>query len=514
MWHSLYTTVYPLLALCVMAAIITINATVEGQGWPPHAAALTNASTESGLVTAFADLHVQLLSGECFANESAVKTCCMHKYSSAAGSIWTRAVAQGYLRCMNTFATPVIPTLAYAGQCFPPPYLFTPPPSALIPVVPVPAPIFAVADAIAIPIHNDAAWGTISATPVAAATYDNDGVPLATSTAAVVVLEGKSSTASTTVAVAAATGDAMWVSVDKTVTTEPAHIQPVPFVYAPPADGSACWVNDGKIPIAVAQVQQPIRVVPARVQPKPETTLDMYKDGDETSTDVWCTPEEQFDTTHLNLWNNDISQIEGLHKFPNLLRLTLRSNEVKTLNGVADAHNLRWLDVSDNDVHSLKGLEGMSSLEWLDVHNNEFTSLDGMGMLPQLTFLNMRHSDLKNLHGIEKMLPRMRYIDVSSNDLRTVQGLERCTYLTEINLNSNDLNNFNEIKPLLRLPYLKRLDLSNNLFSNTAIRNLRKFGQECNPGLEIVCNSSVAGAKSGGEGGSGASGSEGCCAVQ
>ena len=169
-------------------------------------------------------------------------------------------------------------------------------------------------------------------------------------------------------------------------------------------------------------VQKEVNIVQPKKQPKPENTLDDYKDGDETTTDIWCTPEQMFDTTHLNLWNNDISVIEGLSKFPNLLRLTLRSNEIKNLYGVSDCKNLRWLDVSDNDVNSLKGLEGMSSLEWLDVHNNEFKSLDGMGILPQLTFLNMRHSDLRNLIGIGQTLPRIRYIDVSSNDLTTIRG--------------------------------------------------------------------------------------------
>jgi hypothetical protein len=401
--------------------VATSVAMVEGQGWGPHNTSITNANTEQALIAALTTLHSQLLSGQTFANENAVKTCCMNKYSAVGGStggIWTRSVAQWYLRCMNTFAVPVVPTVAYPGQYFPPAYLFTPPPSALIPVVPVPQPTMVVANAVPIPVHNDAAWATATPVAVVATRYDNDGVPVANAVAMsipiVPTVGGKSNSAASAVPTptpnptnngggggsggSGGSGGAVWVDFDKNVTTEPQKIEQVPFVYTPPSNGSACWVNDDKIPISVEQVQEAVPIVQPRVVPKPEATLD-YKDGDETTTDVWCTPEEQFDTTHINLWNNDITKFEGLHKFPNLLRLTVRSNEITNLQGVSSAKNLRWLDVSDNDVNSLNGLEGMSSLEWLDVHNNEFTSLAGMGLLPQLTFLNMRHSDLKHLKG-------------------------------------------------------------------------------------------------------------------
>ena len=89
------------------------------------------------------------------------------------------------------------------------------------------------------------------------------------------------------------------------------------------------------------------------------------------------------------------------------------------------------------------------------------------------------------------------YIDLSSNDLYTIKGLEQCTYLTEINLNTNDLKDFSEISPLLRLPYLARLDISNNKFSKKALKNFKRVASEKNPKLEIICNSGEAGEEAG-----------------
>lgn len=45
--------------------------------------------------------------------------------------------------------------------------------------------------------------------------------------------------------------------------------------------------------------------------------------------------------THLNLYNNNVTAIEGLGRFNNLLRLTLRSNNLKSLEGLEEAYNLR-----------------------------------------------------------------------------------------------------------------------------------------------------------------------------
>lgn len=91
--------------------------------------------------------------------------------------------------------------------------------------------------------------------------------------------------------------------------------------------------------------------------------------------------------------------------------------------------------------------------------------------------------------------------------------------MTEINLNSNDLRDFNEIRPLLRLPYLKRLDLSNNYFSSKAIKNLRKIAGSDNPSLEIIVNSGEAnasnnGSRSGSSSSNDVSDGGSCCLMQ
>jgi hypothetical protein len=225
-----------------------VQATAEGEGWEAYENKITAASNESELIHALSTLHTDLLSGSCLPNEEILKQCCMNKYNQVGGTnggVWTRQVAQWYLRCINTYATPVVPTIAYEGQYFPPAYLFTPPPSALIPVVPVPAPVMVVTGAVVIPEHNDAAWAIPVANAAIVEQYDNDGEPVASSVA-VDAEEKVTEPSSTSTINPSSDGGAMWVDFDKNVTIEPKEIKQVPFVYTAPSDGSACWVTDGK----------------------------------------------------------------------------------------------------------------------------------------------------------------------------------------------------------------------------------------------------------------------------
>ena len=482
--------------------VVIAETLAVGAGWEPHEAAINAATDTATLIAAIRALHLGLTTGTCFPAKEKVRETLNAKYAAVGDSVWTVEVAQWFLRVMQTFAAPVVPVQAYPNQFMPPPYLFTPPPSALIPVVAVPLPAMQVQQAIPIPQHNDRAYVGPVVDTQAIGSIQPDMPANAAAATAVVVEETKEQTSP---AEEPDDGSAMFVSFDK-VPTSPDKIKLPTAVYAAPTegpnaydDGSAVFVTDGKKRprITAADVQQEIQIVIPTAQPTPETTLDMYKDGDETTTDVWCEDHEYLSTSHLNLWNNDISKIEGLKKFPNLLRLTLSSNELKNLRGINESSSIRWLDVSNNDVNSLQGLGGMPSLEWLDLHNNEFKNLSGMGELPQLTFLNMRHSDLTRLDGIGRLLPRIRYLDLSSNDLVSISGVEKCVYLTEINLNNNNLADYNEVAQLLRLPYLAHLDLSNNEFTKTAILNLKQQASSVNPKLTLIFDSGEAGVEAG-----------------
>jgi hypothetical protein len=166
--------------------------------------------------------------------------------------------------------------------------------------------------------------------------------------------------------------------------------------------------------------------------------------------------------THANFFWNDIARIDGLERFPNLIRLTLRGNHLVTLHGISACPHLRWLDISTNDLRDFSGASLVQSLEWLDAQNNYLRTLDGLGFAPNLTWLSVRNSDLISLRGLQ-LMPNLRALDASKNELGTTSGIEGCPLLLELNL---AVNNLTDLAGVPALRELRALDVSSNELDN------------------------------------------------
>lgn len=188
-----------------------------------------------------------------------------------------------------------------------------------------------------------------------------------------------------------------------------------------------------------------------------EVTAD-FTNGDLRNT---ATPRYAGDAravTHANFFWNDISRLDGLARFPNLIRLTLRGNKLSTLVGLDACPFLRWLDVSTNDLRDFTGAAQIRSLEWLDAHNNNLRSLDGLGFAPNLTWLNVCNSDITSLQGLSN-LPNLRALDASRNELGTTSGVCSCPHLIELSVSVNNLTDLTHVSELREL---RALDASSN----------------------------------------------------
>jgi len=190
--------------------------------------------------------------------------------------------------------------------------------------------------------------------------------------------------------------------------------------------------------------------------PQVEMTAD-FTNGDLTSTGEADPVGDPRDITHANFFWNDIVRVDGLERFPNLVRLTLSGNRLTSLQGVHACPHLRWLDVSINDLRDLSGLARVDSLEWLDAQENRLRTLDGLGFAPNLTWLNVRNSDLISLGGLRN-LPGLRVLDASKNLLGTTAGVAHCPRLIELNVATNNLTDLSGVDTLAQLRALDAAD--------------------------------------------------------
>jgi len=446
--------------------------------------AIKQADSSSTLYDALQILYTSLQNdAECKCTKKQVVEVCTVKYNNVGksdGDVWTIEISQLYYKVLQLFSKPVQPKPAYKGQQLPPPYLFTAPASPVVPVVVPPAPTMKVVNAVELPQQDQVNVKCVRAVASVVPVANNNNANDQDEKAAAVNVSSSGGV----------------VTVNATFVDPNQMSAPCPFVYAAPMPNAYASNGMPVVNAAVVQQHQPVVakcIVVVDPNPPMEVSTE-YLDGDETTTDVWVSermdaPVNIFNTTHLNLWNNDVATIQNLGKFPNLMRLTLRSNEIRSLRGLNEARCLRWADLSNNDISDLHGAENMPSLEWLDLHSNEFKTIEGLGACPRLTFLNMYNSDLVNLNGVNSLYA-LRWFNVSHNALKTVAGLEYCFYLSEVDLNNNDLTNEAEINKLAHLPYLAQIDISNNNFPNNGA-NIVQYFQAINPLCNVITNSAI-----------------------
>lgn len=109
--------------------------------------------------------------------------------------------------------------------------------------------------------------------------------------------------------------------------------------------------------------------------------------------------------------------------------------------------------------------------------------------------------------------PNLRWVNMSSNNLKEVnEDLCKCRNLVEVDLAYNNLRNPKSIMQLADLPHLRRLDLSQNDFSESDKNRILSFFRPRNPQCKVVFTSELTGVAA--EEAAQESGGGSCCAVQ
>lgn len=137
----------------------------------------------------------------------------------------------------------------------------------------------------------------------------------------------------------------------------------------------------------------------------------------------------------LNYQHNFITKIENLLSLPNLIFLDLYNNQIKEINGLHTVLTLRVLMLGKNQIDKIKNLGMLTKLDVLDLHSNKISKIEGLSQLQELRVLNL-----------------------ANNQISVLENLEGLLSLSEMNLRRNFID---KIKTGT-LPKLQRLFLSNN----------------------------------------------------
>jgi internalin A len=98
--------------------------------------------------------------------------------------------------------------------------------------------------------------------------------------------------------------------------------------------------------------------------------------------------------TQIDLYHNNITNLEPLASLSNLTSLDLIGNQISDLKPLAGLSNLTYLALSENKIIDVKPLAGLSNLTYLSLSQNQITDVKPLASLIKLTDLKLRDNQV------------------------------------------------------------------------------------------------------------------------
>jgi len=178
----------------------------------------------------------------------------------------------------------------------------------------------------------------------------------------------------------------------------------------------------------------------------------------------------------VDLGNNNIRDLYGLHYLLHLEELHLNGNRIDNLDEIVEAlGNLEILDLSSNDLIDASQLNGRNNLTTLILDNIGIYDASILQNLPSLTKLSLNNNHIGNIEALQQFssLTILRLDNAGIDDISILYNFPN---LTELSLNDN---NITIIEVLRQLPELTILRLDNNRIS-------RYDGPRCNNHRQLI----------------------------
>lgn len=177
--------------------------------------------------------------------------------------------------------------------------------------------------------------------------------------------------------------------------------------------------------------------------------------------------------TDLNLASNNISSAEALKNLVRCKSVNLSANSgLSSIDFVSSCRSLINLNISETSVDNLSSLSGLSSLANLSISKTKVTDLSPILSLP---LKNLYASGLSaGNQGLMSLceIPSLETFDISNNGITDVSSIIRLKYLKVLNISGNTASN---ISVLTGCPSLETVNCTETGITQNDISNLNKF---------------------------------------
>lgn len=183
---------------------------------------------------------------------------------------------------------------------------------------------------------------------------------------------------------------------------------------------------------------------------------------------------------YLNVSLSNLSNLQGINSFSNLVSLHCNNNQLTDLNSITGLTNLKFLYCNYNQISSLN-LNGLSNLKELSCVLNQITSLN-VNSLSNLEYLNFGGNQLSSL-SVNNLL-NLQTLLCDNNQLTSLNLLGLINLQT-LSCTNNVLSTIN----VEGLSNLEALFCTNNQLNSLYIKNgiNNQIYINDNPNLQYIC---------------------------
>ncbi|SNX83423.1 probable SDS22 - protein phosphatase 1, regulatory subunit 7 [Melanopsichium pennsylvanicum] len=147
-----------------------------------------------------------------------------------------------------------------------------------------------------------------------------------------------------------------------------------------------------------------------------------------------------------------------------LQSLELGGNRLRSIDNIGHLSNLTQLWLGKNKITSLSGLSDLTNLRVLSIQSNRITKLQGLETLVHLEELYISHNGLTKIEGLDQNL-NLTTLDVGGNMIEKVENVSHLSKLEEFWANDNKIQDLNDLDTYLgpnKVPGLQTVYLEGN----------------------------------------------------
>uniref|UniRef100_A0A6P7FUM5 Dynein axonemal assembly factor 1 homolog n=1 Tax=Diabrotica virgifera virgifera TaxID=50390 RepID=A0A6P7FUM5_DIAVI len=167
----------------------------------------------------------------------------------------------------------------------------------------------------------------------------------------------------------------------------------------------------------------------------------------------------------LSMQHNLVTTLEMIAKqsFPTLVFLDIYDNQLEQIQYLDELTNLRVLLMGKNRIKKIEGLDNLTNVEVLDLHGNQISQVGGLSSLTSLKVLNLAGNQIRII-GVKDIegLQSLQELNLRRNRLKKLLGFAEVPNLVKLFLSNNDLQCVEDISSLAKSSNIKEISIDNN----------------------------------------------------